>query len=156
MINIIGAILVILVIPIALWDANNGFVVRWRRLALLAAVLAGMAFLAAPAAAHDHDHPELDAWYKSLMMPDMPNIPCCGKADAYWCDKINVKDGKTFCTITDDRPNEPLHRMPVPVGTVIEIPDHKLTWKYGNPTGHAIVFLSRQMSVYCFVQGGGV
>ncbi len=46
MMEIIGAILFIVVIPIALWDANNGFVVRWRRLALLAVVVMGMASLA--------------------------------------------------------------------------------------------------------------
>lgn len=109
-----------------------------------------------PAWGHDHDHPELDSWYATLMQPDNPSASCCGKADAYWCDTINVKSGKTYCTITDDRPNEPLRRTPVPVGTVIEIPDRKLTWKDGNPTGHAIVFLSSGGAVYCFVQNGGV
>ncbi len=153
MMESIGAILIIWAIFLALWNKGNWFVPYMLAFGM---VFLALGFAVNSARAHDHDRPELDAWYKSLMMPDMPNIPCCGKADAYWCDKINVKDGKTFCTITDDRPNGPLHRMPVPVGTVIEIPDHKLTWKYGNPTGHAIVFLSRQMSVYCFVQGGGV
>ena len=28
--------------------------------------------------------------------------------------------------------------------------------KIGNPTGHAIVFLSYGGAVYCFVQNGGV
>jgi hypothetical protein len=32
---------------------------------------------------------------------------CCGEADAYWADEIHVRDGKTFATITDDRPDEP-------------------------------------------------
>jgi hypothetical protein len=104
--------------------------------------------------AHDHEHPELNEWYATLMQPDVPTASCCGEADAYYCDTIHVKDGKTFCTITDDRvvPGRPQ----VDVGTVIEIPNHKLKWDRGNPTGHAVVFLSRQLYVFCFVQPGGV
>ena len=109
-----------------------------------------------PALAHDVEHPELDAWYAELMQPDVPNASCCGEADAYWCDTINVKDAKTFCTITDDRPDEPLKRPHVDIGTQIEIPDYKLKYDRGNPTGHAIVFLSRSQYVYCFVQGTGI
>lgn len=90
------------------------------------------------------------------MMPDVPTASCCGEADAYWCDDIHVRNGKTFCTVTDDRDNIQLKRTPVPIGTEIEIPDKKLTWKDGNPTGHSIVFLSTAGYVYCFVQNGGV
>ena len=104
--------------------------------------------------AHDHEHPEEDEWYAGLMQPDNPNASCCGVADAYWCDGIHVKDGKTFCTITDDRTNEPLRRTPVPMGTEIEIPDRKLN-KDPNPTGHAIVFLSSGAAVYCYVGNSG-
>ena len=103
--------------------------------------------------AHDAMHPDQDEWYRTLMMPDAPYAPCCGKADAYWCDGLNVIEGKTYCTITDDRivPG----RTPVPMGTQIEIPDIKLKWDRGNPTGHAVVFLSSNGSVYCFVQSSG-
>jgi hypothetical protein len=103
----------------------------------------------------ENTDPVIKKWYQSLMMPDLPQTSCCGEADAYWCDIIHVRDGHTFCTITDDRANEPLKRTPVPVGTEIEIPDWKLTWKDGNPVGHAIVFLSSGGVVYCFVQGTG-
>lgn len=122
------------------------------RLAVILIYLASINFVQA----HDHDHPELDGWYKSLMQPDNPSIPCCGKADAYWCDQINVQGDKTFCTITDDRPDEPLGRPHIPVGTKIEIPNQKLKWDRGNPTGHAIVFVSRSLYVHCFVQGTGI
>lgn len=105
---------------------------------------------------HDHNNPELDNWYAALMQPDNPTTSCCGKADAYWCDKINVKQGKTFCTITDDRDDAPLGRAHVPLGTEIEIPNHKLKWDSGNPTGHAIVFMPPSRHVWCFVQAGGV
>jgi hypothetical protein len=103
--------------------------------------------------AHDEDRAH-DAWYHSLMQPDNPTVPCCGLSDAYWCDLISInKDGKTFCAITDDRDDGPLGRPHVDIGTQIEIPDHKLKWDRGNPTGHAIVFLSYTRHVYCFVVG---
>lgn len=107
--------------------------------------------------AHDHDHPEQTEWYKTLMQPDNPAYSCCGEADAYWCDIIHVKAGKTFCTITDDRDDIPLKRSHVPLGTEIEIPDQKLKWDRGNPTGHAVVFLSAYGgAVFCFVQSAGI
>jgi hypothetical protein len=103
---------------------------------------------------HDHDHPEHNEWMAGLMQPDNPSASCCGKSDAYWCDDYYAKDGKAYCRITDDR--DVAGRPPVPVGTEIEIPDRKLTWDRGNPTGHSIVFLSSGGSVFCFVQAGGV
>jgi hypothetical protein len=127
----------------------------------LAIVALGALFLTAGTRARnlgqwEHSDPKVRTWYQHLMMPDVPNASCCGEADAYWCDDIHVKDGKTYCTITDDRDNVELRRTLVPIGTEIEIPDNKLTWKDGNPTGHSIVFLSSGGSVYCFVQNGGV
>ncbi len=96
--------------------------------------------------------PEMSAWYRSLKMPDNPSIPCCGESDAYFAEPF-VKDGKTFARIVDDRDDEPRHRPHVPVGTVIEIPNHKLKWDSGNPVGHAVIFLGPGGTVYCFVQG---
>jgi hypothetical protein len=119
-------------------------------------VLGGMAVLAAgQAIAHDHNHPELDSWYKSLMQPDNPTASCCGVADAYWCDDIHVRDGKTYCRITDDRPDLPSGRVHREVGDEFEIPPNKLKWDAGNPTGHAVIFLRVDGMVWCFVQGSG-
>ena len=95
-------------------------------------------------------------WYQQLMQPDNPSASCCGESDAYWCDDIHVSAGKTFCTITDDRDDTPLRRPHVEVGTEVEIPNHKLKWDKANPTGHAVVFLSRGGFVFCFVQGAGI
>jgi hypothetical protein len=99
--------------------------------------------------------PAVRQWYQALMQPDVPNASCCGEADAYWADEIHVREGRTFVTITDDRADEPLQRPHVEPGTEIEIPDHKLKWDKGNPTGHGIVFLSRTGHVFCYVQPGG-
>lgn len=101
------------------------------------------------------DNPtEISQWYRNLKQPDNPTASCCGEADAYWCDGLHVRDGATFCTITDDRDNEKLMRTPVPIGTEIEIPDRKLN-RDPNPTGHAIVFLSLGGAVYCYVGNSG-
>ena len=95
-------------------------------------------------------------WYQTLMQPDLPTISCCGEADAYWADEIHVRGGRTFAVITDDRNDAPRGRPHVDVGTEIEIPPNKLKWDRSNPTGHGVVFLSRQGYVFCFVQPGGV
>lgn len=100
--------------------------------------------------------PVVRQWYKSLMQPDNPTMSCCGEADAYWCDDYYARDGQAFCKITDDRDDGPLDRPHIPVGTEIEIPPYKLKHDAGNPSGHSIVFVSRSLYVYCFVQNGGV
>jgi hypothetical protein len=101
-----------------------------------------------------HTDPAINAWYEGLK-PDFPELSCCGHSDAYWCDEIHVRDGKTYCNITDDRPDDPLVRPHIDIGTEVFIPDYKLKWDNGNPTGHAIVFMGKYGNVYCFVQSGG-
>lgn len=105
----------------------------------------------------ENSDPVTREWFKTLMQPDNPDASCCGESDAYWADEVHVKDGKTYATITDDRPDLPLKRPHVAVGTVIEVPDHKLKFDRGNPTGHNIIFiLSGYHMVLCFVQGTGI
>jgi hypothetical protein len=105
-------------------------------------VLLCLCLAATAALAHDHDNPDQDEWYRNLKMPDNPLVPCCDRADAYFADVIHTRNGKTFVTITDDRPDAPLGRHHVPLGTEIEVPNAKLKWDAGNPTGHAVVFLN--------------
>jgi hypothetical protein len=124
-------------------------------------ILFALALLLSPAFAHDDGQwgnvdPAVKDWYEHLMQPDVPTASCCGQADAYWCDDVSVRHGHTFCKITDNRPDEPRMRPHIPVGTEFEIPDNKLKWDRGNPTGHFIIFLSRSGYVYCFVQSSGV
>lgn len=98
---------------------------------------------------------QLRRWFEGLRQPDDPKISCCGEADAYWADGVEVKDGQTIAIITDDRPDEPLGRPHVDVGTRIVVPPNKLKWDAGNPTGHVVIFLSFDRRVYCYVQNGG-
>ncbi len=143
-------------------NAMHEFMMYLLTILAVLAVLATSLLLFAVTHAHAHDHdPSHDAWYKSLHMPDVPSASCCGPADAYWCDDIRVEHGKTFCLITDIQDDAPLGRIHVDVGTKIEIPPEKLKYEQdgkptGNPTGHSIVFLSRQGDVYCFVQDTGI
>jgi hypothetical protein len=129
----------------------------WIIIVTFAAVL----IFIAVANAHDDNHggvsdPAIQQWYRSLMQPDNPTSSCCGEADAYWADEFHVRDGKTYATITDDRDDAPLGRPHIENGTEVEIPNHKLKWDRANPTGHGVVFLSRQGFVFCYVQPGGV
>jgi len=94
-------------------------------------------------------------WYESLMQPDNPAVSCCGEADAYFCSET-YENGHVVCVIDDDRDDKKLRREHIDNGTRIEIPDNKLKYDQGNPTGHAVVFLSSAHYVWCFVRGGGV
>lgn len=95
-------------------------------------------------------------WYQKLMQPDNPAVPCCGEADAYWADSYEVDGDKYVAIITDPRPDEPLRRHHVDIGTKIVIPNHKLKYDQSNPTGHGIVFLSQNDFVWCYLAPGGV
>lgn len=118
--------------------------------------------------------PQVREWYQHLMQPDNPAVSCCGEADAYWCDDVYSRSEEdpndtahtrvfNYCKITDNRPDVPLRRKHVDIGTPFRIPDHKMKWNPDdpqpkiemNPTGHSIVFISRGDYVYCFVQGSG-
>jgi hypothetical protein len=98
-------------------------------------------------------------WYRSVMMPDLPNISCCGPADAYFSDRGEIDaEGNFVAIITDTRPDDMLwgRRVHVPPGTRVIIPRRKIQWRFGNPTGHPIVFLGAGGTVYCFIPLGGV
>ncbi len=135
------------------------------RLALVAAVL----FLSTTALARNINgqwaniDPDLSQWFANLRQPDAPERSCCGEADAYYADSFEMTpDGRYLAIITDDRVNP--NRPYVPVGTKVEIPNHKIKFDQGNPTGHGIVFMSvvnpgpdaQAGIVYCYVTPGGV
>jgi hypothetical protein len=94
-------------------------------------------------------------------------VSCCSFANAYFADVEKTgPNGELIAIITDDRPDAPLGRPHVPIGTEVVIPKEKIKWDKGNPTGHVVLFLgsySRDGSgnvagyfVYCYVQNGGV
>jgi hypothetical protein len=142
-------------------DDDKLFTEAVRKYGWILVLVAAVLMIAANAWARDAGQweaadPAIRNWYQSLMRPDAPSASCCGEADAYWADEVHVKDGKTFATITDDRPDEPLGRPHIDVGTVIEIPPEKLKWDRSNPTGHGVLFVSKGLYAWCFVQGSGI
>jgi hypothetical protein len=87
-------------------------------------------------------------WFQSLMQPDNPYKSCCGEADAFEADTFDQEDGHWVAVITDGK-------GVLANGTRFIIPDGKLKFDKGNPTGHGIVFVGDQGQVYCYVAPGG-
>ena len=110
--------------------------------------------LCAPAAARDNgqwsNSPlRVREWFQSLMQPDNPAMSCCGEADAFEADNFEVAGDHYVAIITDGR-------GVLANGTRIDVPNSKMKWDKGNPTGHGIIFIGTKGQVYCYVVPGGV
>jgi hypothetical protein len=123
------------------------------------AAVAALAMLL-PAAARDNGQwvdspPNIRQWFQSLMQPDNPSVSCCGEADAFEADTFEVEGDHYIAVITDGK-------GVIPNGTRVAVPNRKLKWDAGNPTGHGIIFLRpetvqpNEWTVYCYVAPGGV
>lgn len=87
--------------------------------------------------------------FQKLMQPDNPRMSCCGEADAFEADSFEVRGDEYVAIITDGR-------GVIPNGTRISVPNQKLKWDEGNPTGHGIIFIGSNGQVFCYVTPGGV
>jgi hypothetical protein len=119
----------------------------------LLAALAALATLL-PAAARDNGDwsqspANIRQWFQSLMQPDNPAVSCCGEADAFEADAFEVEGDHYIAIITDGK-------GVIPPGTRIAVPNQKMKWDAGNPTGHGIIFIGPQRQVYCYVTPGGL
>jgi hypothetical protein len=113
-----------------------------------------------------NNDPQVSQWFRALAQPDTyPPISCCGEADAYWADKVEIgSHGETIAVVTDDRDDQPLMRMHENIGSRYVVPPNKITRKDGNPTGHVLIFLGaaewldgqRQRPVLCYVMNPSV
>jgi hypothetical protein len=70
-------------------------------------------------------------------------MSCCAEADAYWADSFEVDGDRYVAIITDERPDGPLGRPHRESGEKIVVPNHKIKWDDGNPTGHGIIYTAR-------------
>ena len=95
-------------------------------------------------------------WFQSLMQPDHPEQSCCGEADAYWADSYEVQGDQYVAIITDEREDWMLRRPHREPGERFIVPNAKIKWDQGNPTGHGVLFIGSAGQVYCYVPGGGV
>jgi hypothetical protein len=121
-------------------------------------VAAGYAAHARPSEAFDPAS-KISRWYADLMQPDNEHVSCCGDADAYWADDFDIdEDGQYVAIITDDRGPEydaKVGRETRPVGTRVVVPNRKLKYDQGNPTGHGIIFVSSGGAAICYVTPAG-
>jgi hypothetical protein len=91
----------------------------------------------------------IQQWFQALMQPDNPHMSCCGEADSFEADQFEAKGDHYVAIITDGK-------GVIPNGTRIEVPNQKMKFDAGNPTGHGIIFIGSSGQVYCFVAPGGV
>lgn len=112
-----------------------------------------------PASARDNGQwgnqpADVRQWFQSLMQPDNPAVSCCGEADAFEADTFEVQGDHYVAIITDGK-------GVIPNGTRIQVPNSKMKWDNGNPTGHGLIFLGYgpgpfEKTLYCYVTPGGV
>ena len=44
----------------------------------------------------------------------------------------------------------------IPNGTKFPVPNHKMKWDEGNPTGHGVIFMGSHGQIFCYIAPGGV
>jgi hypothetical protein len=93
--------------------------------------------------------PQLRQWFRQLMQPDEPTKSCCGEADAYEADAFEVEGDHYVAIITNGKGD-------IANGTRVPVPNSKMKWNEGNPTGHGIIFIGPANQSYCYVAPGGV
>jgi hypothetical protein len=115
-----------------------------------------LAPLALPASAQARDNGQWNdspwqvrRWFQQLMQPDNPTLSCCGEADAFEADTFEVDGDRYIAVVTDEK-------GVIPNGTRVPVPNQKMKWDAGNPTGHGILFLGRGLQPVCYVTPGGV
>ena len=91
---------------------------------------------------------EVQRWFQSLMQPDHPRQSCCGEADAFEADQFEVEGDHYIAIITDGRGL-------ITNGTRISVPNEKMKFDAGNPTGHGIIFIGSEGQIYCYVTPSG-
>ena len=94
-------------------------------------------------------------WFNELMRPDVPALRCCGLADAYWAHSYEVKGHQYIAIITDTRDDISLGRRHIENGRRFAVPNTKIKWDRGNPTGHGIIFIGYGDDILCYVPPGG-
>ena len=129
----------------------------WKVLPCATAITAAaLSALARDGVPWDDQPGEVRAWFRSLMQPDNPSASCCGEADAYEADSFEAEGDHYVAIITDGRA-DPGHGKPeLPNGLRVPVPNSKMKWDAGNPTGHGVLFLNSAGQVYCYVTPGGI
>jgi hypothetical protein len=119
----------------------------------IAFIVLAFVALGASAAARDNGQwanspPEIREWFQGLRQPDHPRISCCGEADAFEADIFEAEGDHYVAVITDGK-------GVIANGSRISVPNTKMKWDKGNPTGHGIIFIGDRGQIYCYVTPGG-
>jgi hypothetical protein len=103
------------------------------------------------------NHPlHVRQWFQGLMQPDQPHVSCCGESDAYEADSFEVEGDHYVAIITNGSGDATVGKPAIPNGTKIPVPNYKMKWDKGNPTGHGIIFIGSGQQVLCYIAPGGV
>ena len=110
-------------------------------------------YLFAPTPARDNGQwgdspPHIRLWFQELRQPDNPRLSCCGEADAFEADRFEVEGDHYVAIITDGR-------GVMANGTRIPVPNEKMKFDTGNPTGHGVIFVGDEGQIYCYVTPSG-
>ena len=103
----------------------------------------------------EHQPANIREWFQKLTQPDAPHLSCCGEADAYEADSFEVSGDRYVAVITNGTGDERVGKPAIPNGTRFVVPNNKLKWDAGNPTGRGIIFIGRYERIYCYVVPGG-
>ena len=121
------------------WKITRQQLAKRVRRALIANAALAVTFPGAPLLAHDHEHPELTPWYKSLKSG---NGPCCDGSDAVHLTDVDwdMKDNHYRVRLEGQW-------VDVPPEAVVQGPNHDgrtLVWPY---------YLNGRPNVRCFMPG---
>ncbi len=94
--------------------------------------------------------PRIKEWFENLKQPDHPRQSCCGEADAYEADRFEVEGDHYVAIVTGHRA-----ATDIPIGARIPVPNQKMKFDAGNPTGHGIIFIGTRGQVFCYVTPAG-
>ena len=69
--------------------------------------------------------------------------------------QLSGKGDQYVAIITDTRDDIPLRRRHIEDGKRFAVPNTRIKWDRGNPTGHGIIFIGYGDEVLCYVPPGG-
>jgi len=102
----------------------------------------------------ENSPPRVRKWFQELMQPDNPGFSCCGEADSYEAD-LYERDGENYVAIITGQ-GPAVNKLHIPEGTRLRVPTTKVKWDKGNPTGHGIIFVGRDYTIFCYVPPAGI
>jgi len=102
----------------------------------------------------ENSPPQVRQWFQNLRRPDQPQLSCCGEADSYEAD-LYEQDGDSYIAIITGQ-GPAVDKPVIPAGTKLRVPNSKIKWDKGNPTGHGIIFVGGNFAIICYVPPAGI